>query len=191
MAMSTYKSYCRREGALILLKNSRICPFKWKNNKFTCIYCDESYADPVKLREHNHTHTNLSLLDVLKAINKVGNENIVKTDVTDVSCKLCDVALKTLDDLKDHLINEHNFSPILKSDSGILAFKLNTGSFICGICDNKFTSFLTISRHIITHFQTYICEQCGSGFATLTKLRNHYTSHLEYIPITETVKTAS
>lgn len=175
---SEYKRFSRKEGAMILLRNSRICPFKWKKNLFICLYCDEPYADPAKLRAHNNNmHKDLKLAEISCALNEIANNDLVKADITDVSCKLCDTTIDRFNDLKIHLVDKHRQNSYLKIDAGILPFKLDLGFFKCGICDDEFPKYMNLSRHFNKHFQNYICEQCGSGFVSQGRLRTHFSKH--------------
>lgn len=175
MQQSEYKSIGLKERAMKLLQNSRICPFKWEKNTFICMYCPELYTDPAELRKHNQIHEDIKMTQISRALGT--KPELVKADITDVSCKLCDATIDCFDTLKIHLIKKHKHNSCLKSDDGILPFKLNQGSFKCGTCDEDFPEYMTLYRHFKNHFQTYICEQCGSGFVSHGALQSHYATH--------------
>lgn len=170
----------RKDSVLTLLECSRICPFKWTKNLYFCIYCEESFADPAKLRKHTFAeHDNIRPEEIKQKLILIGRKRheFLKTDITDLSCKLCDTTIISLDNLKAHLIEKHKKKINLKSHLGILPFKINIDDYKCVICDEKYGEYKTLNHHMNVHFQNYICEQCGSGFITPARLRVHCFTH--------------
>lgn len=162
---------------MILLECSRICPFKWKRHTFICIYCNRSYADPAELREHNTQHEDIKLLDIKRAIAKISTTELIKADITDVSCKLCDASIDRLDYLITHLYDKHKKKFELSTDVGIIPFKMSQDDYRCTICNKQYEEYITLKHHMNCHYPNFICELCGSGFVTAGRLKVHAYSH--------------
>lgn len=168
----------RKRCAITLLENSRICPFRWMKNLYFCFYCETQYPDPAKLREHNVIeHPNLTFSQIKYALSKLKKYELVKVDITDVSCKLCEGNIKDFEDLKFHLLELHKKNIDPKSSDGVLPFRVTQFDFQCAICEDKYEEFKTLNQHMNVHFQNFICEQCGTGFITPERLRTHANSH--------------
>ncbi|KAJ0170014.1 hypothetical protein K1T71_014620 [Dendrolimus kikuchii] len=156
----------KRKQTAILLEFSKICPFRWAKNLFICFYCDRQYSDPCLLKEHNN-----------KEHDNVNTAQLVKVEITDIICKLCNNHHNDLSELKRHLLDKHQINIDPKSDGGVLPFRLTQNDFKCVICDSRYTDYKSLNHHMNVHFQYYICEQCGSGFITPHRLRSHGFSH--------------
>nr|XP_034837898.1 PR domain zinc finger protein 5-like [Maniola hyperantus] len=171
-------SIARKRNVAVLLENTGICPFRWMKNLFICIYCDRQFTDPALLRHHhNLEHASQTSAQVKAAMPKLKKHELIKVDVTDLNCKLCVTKANSFDDLKLHLIDEHNFNSDLKTEDGVLPFKISKNNFPCVICDERFDEYKTLNHHMNVHYQNFICEQCGSGFITPDRLRTHAFSH--------------
>lgn len=168
----------RKEQASILLEFSKICPFRWTKNLYLCFYCEQQFSDPAKLREH-HTveHTAQNTSNIKEAIAKLKKYELIKVDITNLGCKICNDPINELVELKTHLYIKHNKTIDSESGDGLLPFKLTREDFECAICCDKFAEFKSLNQHMNVHFQNFICEQCGSGFITPERLRTHAFSH--------------
>lgn len=167
----------RQLRVMILLECSRICPFKWMKNLFFCIYCDQRYADPAKLREHNIEHEDIKLARIKIATSRLKKRELLKADITNVGCKLCDTPIDNLDDLLTHLFEKHQKKIEPKSDIGILPFKVNIDDYKCAVCNQKYAEYKSLNHHMNVHYQNYICATCGAGFITPERLRVHSFTH--------------
>ncbi|XP_060809174.1 zinc finger protein 714 isoform X6 [Amyelois transitella] len=167
----------RKLCAVALIEYSRICPFRWMKNLYLCMYCEQNYSDPADLREHHAIeHSNLSFSQIKYSISKLKPNELIKIDITNVGCKLCNKIIKDFEELKAHLSDNHNVVDLKYSD-GVLPFKVTKNDFKCAICDEKYDEFKTLNQHMNIHFQNFICEQCGNGFMTPERLRTHSYSH--------------
>ncbi|CAH2251338.1 jg5991 [Pararge aegeria aegeria] len=167
----------KKRNVAVLLENTGICPFRWMKNLFICIYCDRQFTDPALLRHHNLEHDRQTSAQIKAALPKLKKYELVKVDISDLTCKLCAKEANNFEDLKQHLIDKHNFSGDLKIEDGVLPFKISKNDFPCVICDEKFDEYKTLNHHMNVHYQNFICEQCGTGFITPDRLRTHAFSH--------------
>lgn len=156
-----------RDNALILLKYSNMCPFKYRF-AYLCYYCAFSASDIGALREHIAEHTNKNLK------NKLPRNVFLKADITNLRCELCFEHVKDISSLVDHLINIHN-QPIKKNyGTGIMTFLLSgSGPYKCTHCDLTFKHYLKINSHMNSHYANSICSACGQSFADPHKLKTH------------------
>lgn len=172
-----HENQARKERVLVLLECSRICPFKHRGSLYICIYCNKEYKDPTKLREHNVEHENMEPVEIKRIITRMNTAELIKADITDISCKLCDTPIDRFDDLIKHLINNHDKKIDPKLDNGILPFKISFHDYNCAICDEKYTDYKTLNHHMNIHYPRFVCEHCGSGFVTALRLKSHGVSH--------------
>lgn len=168
----------RKKRAATILLYSRICPFRWMKNLYLCFYCEQKFSDPAKLREHHSfDHDSQTPAQIRQAIAKLKKYELIKADITDVGCKICNDYITDLSELKTHLLIKHKTVLDPKSNDGLLPFKVTKEEFQCAICCDKFAEFKTLNQHMNVHFQNFICEQCGTGFITPERLRTHAFSH--------------
>ncbi|XP_041968381.1 zinc finger and BTB domain-containing protein 41-like isoform X4 [Aricia agestis] len=167
----------KKRNAAILLEYTRLCPFKWKINKYICLYCDQKFTDPELLRHHNiMNHDGLSYLNIWDALCKLKKHELVKVDITDSVCKVCSKHIHFYT-IRNHLNMEHNKNLDLGLNGDMLPFKVTKDTYNCALCDEKYDDFKTLNHHMNFHFQNFICEQCGTGFITPDRLRTHSFSH--------------
>lgn len=167
----------RKKRAYTLLDCSRICPFKWMKNLYFCFYCDAQFTDPAEMRTHHSTHYTVSLTpSLLRNGVRLKKYELIKVDITDVGCRLCDDTIHDFEDLKLHLLEKHDKDIDPKSD-GVLPFRITKDSFKCALCEKICDEFKSLNHHMNMHYQNFICEQCGSGFVTPDRLRVHAFSH--------------
>lgn len=167
----------RLKHTTILLENSKICPFRWMKNLYLCFYCDQQFSDPTELRPHNSIeHSNQTSKEITNALSKLQKYELVKVDVTDVGCKICNESISNLASLKTHM-SIHDKKLDLESYNGILPFKVTKEDLKCALCEEKYEDFKSLNHHMNVHFQNFICEQCGTGFVTQKRLKTHSLSH--------------
>ncbi|XP_028029831.1 gastrula zinc finger protein XlCGF26.1-like isoform X5 [Bombyx mandarina] len=168
----------RRRNASIIIECTRICPFRWSKNHYLCFYCDMTFSGPSELREHNDAqHESLKPFELRRALNKVKKTELVKVDIMNIGCKMCGECFESLTDIRNHIAAVHKKKLNLEIGDGILPFKLSIGEFKCAVCEVDYGEFKTLNHHMNVHFPYYICEQCGSGFMTPQRLRNHALTH--------------
>lgn len=161
---------------MTLLECSTAWAFRWFHSAFFCSYCDMKFVDVSPLREHvMRCHINLPPTN--KVFSKLTENNMVKVDVTDLTCRLCNITLDGIDVLKLHLINVHGKNMHHEYSDGVLPFKLQQDSYYCQKCFAHFITFSKMNEHINTHYQNYICDTCGKAFVSKSRFRTHVQSH--------------
>ncbi|CAG5057410.1 unnamed protein product [Parnassius apollo] len=168
----------RRHNAAILLENSKICPFRWMKNLYICFYCDQQFSDPAILRDHTMlNHPAPSLTQIKYELGKLKKHELIKVDITDVGCRICNEHVIDFSSLKYHLLERHGINIDPKSSDGLLPFKVTKNNFTCTICEQKYDEYKSLNHHMNVHFQNFFCEHCGIGFITPDRLRTHSLSH--------------
>lgn len=167
-----------RESAIALIHNAHVCPFKY-SRFYMCLYCPSRYVTMSELTEHVELeHKDVTVGEIRKAIIRIHCYKPIKINVLDFGCKLCNDEISNFSDLKHHLIAKHN-QPVDFSNDGVWPYKITEeDGFICLLCDKKFGHYWLLNRHINEHFTKYICDQCGTGFASDLRLRTHVASHI-------------
>ncbi|CAH2100699.1 unnamed protein product [Euphydryas editha] len=165
-----------RRNAMMLLECSTVWAFRWFQSAFYCSYCDAKFVDPLVLRDHVSSY-HLDDIPTKRIFSKLTENNMIKVDVSNIHCRMCNCKLETIDFLKKHLINTHEKFLNQNYNDGILPFKLESDGFECQICCAHFTSFCKINEHMNTHFKNYICDACGKAFVSKSRFRTHVQSH--------------
>ncbi|CAG5057406.1 unnamed protein product [Parnassius apollo] len=114
----------------------------------------------------------------MKDFLKKGKKTI-KVDMSELKCKICSDSFSNLDDVRKHLSCVHD-KEFTEAGNGIIAFSLQTknGVFSCHLCAENFHSFFLLNKHINVHYSNAICESCGKGFVSHTRLLQHKEIHL-------------
>ncbi|XP_060809169.1 zinc finger protein 26 isoform X1 [Amyelois transitella] len=166
------KALQHRSNTEIILQCSTACPFRTWGQNFNCVFCRVQSNDPNGLRTHMASkHANFDVQDVF---NRKLRKEFLKVDITDLQCKLCFIRIDSLDDLINHLKNDHKQPINADVQPGVLPFKLMDGScWKCAICKIQFSDFLSLKKHTAEHYQNYVCDTCGEGFITESALIAH------------------
>ncbi|XP_041968379.1 zinc finger protein 2 homolog isoform X2 [Aricia agestis] len=166
-----------RQNALTVFEFSTACPFIYGNNNFKCYVCSEPFLDASLLRRHmaEESHGFASIKRLLKNV----RQNILKIDISELSCKICSLRPENFMDLKLHLKNDHKKEIDPDLNDNMIPFKLDGdgSTYKCSMCDETFIKFRILVIHMRVHFSNYSCEVCGSGFMTLRLLRKHLEVH--------------
>lgn len=170
----------KRARAAFLFEFTNICPFKHAKNSFLCLYCDASYTGAQELKHHNiENHKDLDgkhIADAILCYGAYGDESI-KADITDIQCKLCEAPAESIEQVKLHLIRHHNKKIKLNCDNGIVPFKLMGNEYKCAICNVIFEDYKSLTTHMNVHFTNHVCDVCGQGFMTDSRLKTHQVRH--------------
>ncbi|XP_060809189.1 zinc finger protein 37 isoform X20 [Amyelois transitella] len=164
-----------RRNALTLLEHSSAWAFRWFQGTFYCSYCDKKFPDIEPLRQHVQSHLNQP--PTKKIFSKLRENNMVKIDITELVCRICDCQINSVDFLKEHLVYTHGKELYLDYSDGVLPFKLDNNSFQCQKCYENFDRFPKINEHMNSHYQNYICDECGKAFVSKSRFRRHVQSH--------------
>ncbi|XP_068625799.1 zinc finger protein 26-like isoform X1 [Battus philenor] len=166
------KALKHRSNTEIILQCSTAWPFRTWGQNFNCVFCRVQTNDPNGLRTHMTTrHANF---DIQLVFSRKLRKEFLKVDISDLQCKLCFLRIDTLDELMNHLKNNHKQPINFDVQPGVLPFKLNDGSsWKCAICKMQFSGFINLKKHTSEHFQNFVCDTCGEGFITESALISH------------------
>lgn len=172
-----------RRNAMTVLETSTAWAFRWFHGAFYCAYCDSKYVDIKLLREHV-TNNHLYEPPSKTVFSKLKESNIVKIDISQLHCRLCNISLDGISNLKSH-IKLHGKYIQDKYGDGVLPFKLDdSNGFHCQMCTFQFATFGKINEHMNTHYQNYVCDTCGKGFVTKSRFRPHVQTCFSNLPET-------
>ncbi|CAB3262383.1 unnamed protein product [Arctia plantaginis] len=170
-----------RSNITLVLKYTTVLPFKQiNNNQFFCHYCDKPYLLFKDLKNHIKVrHWNITEAQIKRTIRCP--KDLVKADVSDISCRLCGSNYNTIEKLVEHLKGLHSKTfhmiPDLKHSHGILGFDLSEGKLRCAVCAKEFKFFKKLSIHMNDHDTDYICHICGKRFVARHRLATHVARH--------------
>ncbi|KAJ2939913.1 hypothetical protein O0L34_g6619 [Tuta absoluta] len=160
-----------RNNISIIIDTCTAYPFKYRKGIYLCYFCNETFIEPEKLREHTKTQH----VDMTAAI-KPRKYDPIKMDFAGTECKICGSGITDYPSLKAHLVN-HGKSIDTTHGESILPYKLSKEEHICQICGKRYEMFLSLHRHMNDHYEHYLCETCGKPFATPQRMLNHAKTH--------------
>ncbi|XP_047038978.1 zinc finger protein 99-like [Helicoverpa zea] len=142
---------------------------------YACIYCNYQNPQPAKLKTHTlKTHPeNIDEVDNVKYV----ADMIIKIDITDVKCKLCDINMDSLDEIMDHLKSAHDKPIHFDINNHIVPFKFGTEFLQCAVCAKQFDYFKHLSEHMNEHYPNYECKECSRNFVNHRAYRTHIIRH--------------
>ncbi|XP_050676684.1 zinc finger protein 181-like isoform X8 [Leptidea sinapis] len=144
---------------------------------YTCCYCGMEFPDPAVLKKHNlDLHS-----DGVKTASFAQRRDLcafnVKLDITDLRCKICEVAIDNIDNLLIHLRSAHQLKLYTEILNHMIPFKFDGDILSCFICQNKFNRFKNLLEHMSVHCRNFICETCDAGFVNKRRLLCHSNQH--------------
>ncbi|CAK1554413.1 unnamed protein product [Leptosia nina] len=171
--------YLTEKSALVnniteLLQNTNMAPFKrMRRAGILCFYCSKTVDSFLDLHIHQDTENCKETMN--KILNKRCAESLViYSHITELKCTICDTELE-YNSLKTHLMTVHKKKFYPQGNDRVVPFKLIKGNeFHCQICGFSFETFGSIERHMNTHYRNYVCDQCGAGYMTKSRLKVHW-----------------
>ena len=148
-------------------------------NKFACTLCDYKCAYDTILQEHMEGHTSESALPC-------SNDKVVKSQVEDFKCFLCDTVSQSKSAYDAHLAihdieiqlscNECDFEC---SNEDVLNNHISThNTYRCKVCNFTFQTAKHLSEHGKMHNVSKInCNECDFTCSNKTELKNHRKQH--------------
>ncbi|XP_047039543.1 zinc finger protein 184-like isoform X2 [Helicoverpa zea] len=165
-----------RENIKTILINSNATLIKAVPiNGFYCHFCGIQTEKPLDLKRHNLASHSVVNDEVIKV--KYVSNLVLKLDITDLKCKLCDKNIDTLEDFFDHLTKIHD--KVIHTDikNHIIPFKFNTESLQCVICRREYKFFKLLSEHMSDHYRNYECSSCERAFINKQAMQTHSYRH--------------
>ncbi|CAG4958913.1 unnamed protein product [Colias eurytheme] len=166
-----------------ILKCTNATPIRCRGGiGYMCCFCKEQYPDPADLKIHTLEHySDIEVFSnkILKTIMGIAEHRLcIKLDITALTCNLCDTSIDSLEDLFNHLIEEHD--RIIHKDikNHIVPFKFETEDISCCICSKIFNSFKALLEHMNTHSKNFVCNICCATFVNKAKISVHELTHV-------------
>ncbi|XP_012546285.1 zinc finger protein 652 isoform X3 [Bombyx mori] len=160
-----------------ILSFTNATPYKSKISTYSCAYCTEVYfhaADDLR----NHTRTNhiderTKKVDLMMRPHAM-NE-ILKLDVNNLICVVCCIPMDDWNGLFRHLKNTHGvvFTYAYKR---VIPYILDEEPD-CVLCKQHFTNYIQLDFHMNSHYDNYVCDDCGQTFISAARLKNHAKNH--------------
>ncbi|XP_053623256.1 PR domain zinc finger protein 5-like [Plodia interpunctella] len=159
-----------------ILKHSNATPIKNKlGTHFSCCFCDDKFIEPNMLKLHTiNNHDTKTKLEFMKGQSLT--TFVVKMDITDLICTICNEKYNDLNTLLQHL-KAHNVSVHVGATNYIFPFKFNSDELSCAICDKMANNFKMLSEHMNVHYKNFVCGECEAGFVNQRMLRVHGYRH--------------
>lgn len=157
-----------KRNAELIVKHATVYPFRLPENCMVCVFCCEDFENCAVFRSHMEQEH--SAFPVKMAFSHC-SEGFVKTDCSDIRCRICSEQSDTLEDIAVHLRKDHDKPIQLSEPLGLQPFKPD--KLTCVLCGAKCFSLRQLSRHTQTHFLRFTCESCGKSYATNTALQVH------------------
>ncbi|CAG9574921.1 unnamed protein product [Danaus chrysippus] len=161
----------QRRNAELILRHSTAYPFKTRFSQILCAYCHDEYNTLSSLRYHmKNEHKTSDFKNVFYRT----KDNLIKVDITNLKCNICNESIQDIDTLMGHLSREHNKPVKFNSRFGVLPYKQNVSDhWVCVYCQRTYIEFVQFKRHIASHFMNFSCDKCGTTFISDHALRDH------------------
>ncbi|XP_050359488.1 zinc finger protein 585A-like isoform X6 [Nymphalis io] len=179
--LSEYQTDIQKHKANIkkILQSSNATPIRGHtDNGYGCSFCSIQYRDPGELKEHSLEHTScLNNQNILTLVPRDLNQLCIKLDITNLTCKLCESSIYSIEDLIDHLKKIHKIQIFTEIIQQMLPFKFDSENLQCYICKNIFNKFKKLMEHMNVHYSNFMCDVCDAGFVNRRKLYYHKVAH--------------
>ncbi|XP_052745588.1 zinc finger protein 555 isoform X2 [Bicyclus anynana] len=153
-------------NTVLIVTYSYACPFFNRISFYYCFYCKDQFTNPSELREHSLTH------DSKLFENSIQHNKIPIVDITRIDCRLCEEKIDDIETFKKHITSKHQ-KVVYPVTNEFLKFKLTLNNLTCTECSSVFQFFDSLKKHMIEHFGTHTCDECGARFIELALLRSH------------------
>lgn len=166
-----------RHNVVEILMNSNATPIRNRGDiGYVCYFCSEQFPNPADLKTHSiESHDQKSIIKIIKE--RGAYRLVVRLDITNLKCNICDKSIETLEQIINHLKDVHNKKLFTDIKNQILPFKFDSDELKCFMCDGVFNRFKLLSEHMNKHYRNYICKVCDTGFVIREFLAQHASSH--------------
>ncbi|XP_022818941.1 zinc finger protein 93-like isoform X11 [Spodoptera litura] len=166
-----------RSNIRLVLEYSNATPIRTKGGiGYACCFCGDQFLDPAELKKHtlqdHDVETKLQFMEGQKMVSF-----LVKLDITNLECNICEAKFDKLEQFVEHLIKEHNKKVFTDIKSHVLPFKFDDDVLRCLYCQNVFNNFKNLLQHMNVHCRNYICDYCDAGFVNKQIIQFHIGTH--------------
>lgn len=143
---------------------------------YTCSFCPSQFAEPADLKKHtleSHDENTKSTF----MVGKIMQTYVVKLDITNLRCEMCENNVDSIEEMMQHLTTEHDKKFNFDIKSHIIPFRFDSETFKCVSCSKECNNFKVLLEHMNVHFGNHVCEICGCGFVNISKLQTHGYRH--------------
>lgn len=166
----------QKNNLMKILLHSNANPIKHKDiTGIQCAYCPVTTAKAQDLKDHFvEEHRNEEfLLSKLQSFSK----NVVRLEVTDLTCDICGFVIDSLEGLLEHFKSVHYLEVNTDVDNVVLPFILDGKEMRCVYCLTNFPVFKMLREHMNVHFGKFLCDVCDAGFISSELLYRHKLRH--------------
>lgn len=156
------------------LELTTVMPFKWYLSRYMCFYCEQTFVDSLKLKQHTkQAHREIKINKVMK---RIGPIKRIKWDITEIKCKKCEEQMSNIEEFIIHA-RKHNL--FFDSDvvmENLYVFRLSDDGMFCVHCGEGFKFFTPLLRHTNKYHnksEKFICDVCKESFVLKGTLRSH------------------
>ncbi|XP_063836971.1 zinc finger protein 37-like isoform X18 [Ostrinia nubilalis] len=168
-----------RNRALALISSSDSLPFRIRKHHFSCFYCEKLFKEFLKLEQHNATeHSVTGSETTMDFLMRLPAAESVNVNFRCFTCKLCAYAAADYKTLREHLNSKHDIK-FNQTNEWVIPYHINSEDFKCVICPESFAGYKLLNQHMNTHFRNFVCHNCGVGFTSALRLRQHAPTHVE------------
>lgn len=151
-------------------------PIRCKNDfGYACCFCSEVYLEPEQLKTHTKDSHASEMTTKFMEGKRLG-DYVVKLDITDLKCTICDAELQNLDQALTHL-KDHDKTIHLDINNHILPFNFKGDDLRCVFCNVLFNKYKKLLEHMGSHYRNCVCDICGAGFVNRSTFNMHYHGH--------------
>ncbi|XP_045522815.1 zinc finger protein 43-like isoform X2 [Pieris brassicae] len=172
------KNFRRIEEIKMILKYTNAIPFKTKSAKYYCAYCSTSgpmFQDADELRIHTKFHEKERLEEVDHFMRPYWLNEILKLDVLNLTCTICNTKLPDWNQMFHHFDSQHGIE-FDEAYTKVVPYNLSE-PMQCVLCHDEFPNFHNLDGHMNAHYNNYICPTCGDTFVANSRLEKHLQVH--------------
>ncbi|CAH1642042.1 unnamed protein product [Spodoptera littoralis] len=166
-----------RSNVRLILQCSNATPIRCRGGiGYACCFCGDQFPDPADLKKHTlQDHDDKTKLQFMEGQKMFSF--LVKLDITNLKCNICEAKFDKLEQFVEHLIKDHNKKVFTNIKSHVLPFKFDDDVLRCLYCQNVFNKFKNLLQHMNVHCRNYICDYCDAGFVNKNILTSHTEGH--------------
>ncbi|XP_059056418.1 zinc finger protein 62 homolog isoform X9 [Achroia grisella] len=167
----------QRANIRMILQYSNATPIRCRGGiGYACSFCANEYPNAADLKMHTlESHDDKTKLKFMKE--KMMSSFLVKLDITQLKCTICEANIDSLEQITDHLISVHDKRMFTDIKNHIMSFKFDDEYLRCIICRTTFNKFKALQEHMNVHYRNYICDVCDAGFLNRSILLHHKETH--------------